>query len=77
MKGFVGFSGVLICALINIAVLITSDGVSSSKWPERVSPHVIIGSVLSVSGFCLAMAIAEGVSIAWWNKGSAVLIYLN
>jgi hypothetical protein len=63
----------LLCALINIAVLIASDNVPSSKWPERIAPHTIIGTVLSVSGFCLAAAIGEGVSIAWWRKGWLIL----
>jgi hypothetical protein len=71
-KGFVGLAGVLICALINIAILIASDGVSSTKWPERVAPHTIIGTVLSVSGLSLAMAIGEGISIAWWRKGEQI-----
>jgi hypothetical protein len=68
-KGFVGFIGVLTCALINIAILTASDGVSSSKWPNEIAPHTIIGTVMVVSGLSLALAIGEGISIAWWRKG--------
>ena len=64
-----GFIGVLTCALINIAILTASDGVSSSKWPKEIAPHTIIGTVMVVSGLSLALAIGEGISIAWWRKG--------
>ena len=72
-KGFAGIIGVLLYAIVNIVVLVTSDGVSSSKWPERVAPHTIIGTLLSLSGIFLAAAIGEGVSIAWWRKGRSKL----
>jgi hypothetical protein len=67
--GFLGLLGVLICALINVAVLISSNGVSSSVWPLQIAPHTIVNTIQSVSSLCLALAIAEGVSIAWWRKG--------
>lgn len=66
--GILGLLGVLTCTLIIVAVLIGSNGVSSSRWSTLVAPHIIVNTVQSVSGLCLALAIAEGVSIAWWRK---------
>ena len=68
--GFLGLMGVLVCAMINVAVLIGSDGVSESVWPHQVAPHTIVNTIQAVSSLFLALAIAEGVSIAWWRKGS-------
>ena len=66
--GFLGILGVLICMLINIAVLIGSDNVSSSKWPVIIAPHTIVNVIQSIGALCLALAVAEGVTIAWWRK---------
>ncbi|KAK5203827.1 hypothetical protein LTR41_010512 [Exophiala xenobiotica] len=66
--GFFGLLGVVICTSIIIAVLVASDNVSSSKWSQTVGPSIIINGFTSISGLCLALAIAEGVSIAWWRK---------
>jgi len=68
VMGFLGVLGVLICMLINIAVLIGSNHVSASKWPHVVAPHTIVNVIQSTGGLCLALAVTEGVSIAWWRK---------
>lgn len=64
--GAAGLFGVLICAIIVVAVLVCSDGVSSTVW--RLQPSTIINGLSGFSNLCLALAIAEGVAIAWWRK---------
>lgn len=66
--GFLGIIGVLICAAVTIIVLICSNNVSSSRWNQHIAPHVIVQGLNSTSNLCLALAIAEGVAIAWWRK---------
>jgi hypothetical protein len=64
--GAAGLFGVLICAVILIAVLVCSDGASSTTW--RLQPSIILSGLSGLSNLCLALAIAEGVAIAWWRK---------
>jgi hypothetical protein len=64
--GALGLFGVLICAIILVVVLVCSNGVSSTVW--RLQPSTIIQGVSGFSNLCLALAVAEGVAIAWWRK---------
>lgn len=58
--------GVLLCAALTVVVLVCSDNTSQTKW--RLQPSIIIQGLNSVSNLCLALAIAEGVAVAWWRK---------
>lgn len=71
------FSLLCIAALACIAlgVLIGSDGASSTRWPQRIAPNVILALITAISNLCLTVAVGEGVAIAWWRramKGSTV-----
>lgn len=71
------FSLLCIAALacIGLGVLIGSDGASTTRWPQRIAPNVILALVTAISNLCLTVAVGEGVAIAWWRramKGSTV-----
>jgi len=57
--------GMLCCMSIITAVLVASDGTSSTHWPQKFGPSIIINGFTSISSLCLALATAEGVAIAW------------
>jgi hypothetical protein len=66
--GAAGLLGVLVCAAVTVVVLVCSNNVSSSRWTQKLQPSIIIQGLNSASNLCLALAIAEGVAIAWWRK---------
>jgi hypothetical protein len=59
---------VIFCAAASVAILWASDHVSSSRWPTWLAPNVCIQLVNAVSGIMLAIAVTEGIAIAWWRK---------
>jgi len=62
-------------ACVALGVLIGSDGVSTSTWPQRIAPNVVLSIVNALSSLCLTIAVGEGVAIAWWRhamQGSTV-----
>lgn len=59
---------VLLCALGSVAVLVSSDRVSSSKWSRWVAPNVCLQGLNAVSNIMLAAAISQGIAITWWRK---------
>jgi Protein of unknown function (DUF3176) len=66
--GAVGLLGVIVFAAATVIVLVCSNHVSSSRWNQKIEPSVVIQGLNSGSNLCLALAIAEGVAIAWWRK---------
>jgi len=68
-----GLIAVLTCA--SLGVLIGSNNRSSSTWPQRIAPNVVLSLLNAFSSLALAVAVSEGVAIAWWRramKGSTV-----
>lgn len=62
-------------ACIALGVLIGSNGTSTSKWPQKIGPNVVLAMINALSSLALAVAVGEGVAIAWWRhamKGSTV-----
>ncbi len=62
-------------ACIALGVLIGSDGVSTSTWPQRIAPNVVLSMINAISSLALTLAVSEGVAIAWWRlamQGSTV-----
>lgn len=60
--------GVLVAAGAAALTLGIADGRSSSHWPKRIPPNVILAVINAVANLCLAIAISQGVAIAWWRK---------
>lgn len=66
---------ITLMACIGLGVLIGSDGVSTSVWPTRIAPNVVLSMINAVSSLALMVAVGEGVAIAWWRhamQGSTV-----
>ncbi len=49
-------------------VLVCSNHKAQSSWPKKITPNVILAAINSFSDLMLAIAIGQGVAIAWWRK---------
>lgn len=62
----------LVCSvLLSITatiVLNMADKTVVSHWDKRIAPNVIITILNNTSGICIAVAVVEGLAIAWWRK---------
>lgn len=73
--GAIALAFIVLLAGAALGVLIGSDRVSTTTWSQRVAPNVILSALNAVSSLALALAVGEGVAIAWWRramKGSTV-----
>lgn len=73
--GAIALACIVALACTALGVLIGSDGVSTSSWPQRIAPNVVLSAINALSSLSLAIAVGEGVAIAWWRhamKGSTV-----
>jgi hypothetical protein len=64
--------GVLLCTGAVVGVLVASNGMSSSRWTQKLGPNVCIQAITSVSTLLLGVAIVNGIAIAWWRKVSSL-----
>lgn len=62
--------GVLLAAGAAAAALVLSNNRSSTRWIKQLPPNVILAGVNSVANICLAIAVGQGVAIAWWRKAA-------
>ncbi|KAK5076575.1 hypothetical protein LTR64_005945 [Lithohypha guttulata] len=75
---FIGATALLciaVLACIALGVLVGSDGASTTHWPQRVAPSIVLAAINAISSLCLTVAIGDGVAIAWWRramKGSTI-----
>lgn len=64
--------GSLVCVIISAGaaalVLALCDGRAQSTWPEKITPNVILAGINAFANIMLAIAIGQGVAIAWWRK---------
>lgn len=73
--GAIALACITLLAGAALGVLIGSNGVSTSTWPQRIAPNVVLSMINAVSSLALTIAVGEGVAIAWWRyamKGSTV-----
>lgn len=73
--GAIALFCITIFACAAIAVLVISDNTSTTVWPQRIAPNIILSLLNALSSLALGVAVAQGVAIAWWNhamKGSTV-----
>lgn len=68
--GFSAMFGVVIAVILAFLTLAFSHDVSSTKWPKMVAPNVILAGINAFTNICLAIAIGQGVTIAWWRKAA-------
>jgi len=59
---------VLVSAALAAMVLILSDQRAQSSWPQKLTPSIILAGINAFSNLMLAVAIGQGVAIAWWRK---------
>lgn len=64
--------GSLFCVLLSAGaaalVLVLCNGRAQSHWPKKVTPSVILAGINAFANIMLAIAIGQGVAIAWWRK---------
>ncbi|KAI5239331.1 hypothetical protein E4T43_06806 [Aureobasidium subglaciale] len=73
--GFTALMTVVFCAICSVIVLLLSDGKSTSRWPEKIAPSIILSGFNGVANICFGIAIANGVAITWWRmalKGATI-----
>lgn len=73
--GLIGLSCIAIFSCASFAILIASNNVSTSKWTQNLAPHILLSVFNALGGMGLAIAVGEGVAIAWWRyamKGATV-----
>lgn len=73
--GVVGLSCIAIFACASLGVLVGSNHVSTSKWSQSFAPNVLISVFNALGSLGLAVAVSEGIAIAWWRhamKGATV-----
>lgn len=81
--GFGAFLTMLICASFTVVILKTSDKTKAEEWPAyqkyewindkwkrttQLTPSTALALVNTVTNVALAVAIANGVAVAWWRK---------
>lgn len=59
---------VILISLTSALVLVFSNNRAQSQWDKRIAPNVILSVLNSVASVCLAVAVAQGVTISWWRK---------
>jgi ABC-type nickel/cobalt efflux system permease component RcnA len=72
LLGLGSMLGVLLCTGAVVGVLVASNGMSSSRWTQKLGPNVCIQAITSVSTLLLGVAIVNGIAIAWWRKVSSL-----
>ena len=70
LLGLTALAGVLLCTAAAVGVLVGSNNMSSTKWVKQLAPNVCLSAINSVSDVLLALAMSQGVAIAWWRKVS-------
>jgi hypothetical protein len=64
--------GSLVCVLVSagaaVLILTLCDGRAQSGWPKKLTPNVILAGINAFANIMLAIAIGQGVAIAWWRK---------
>ncbi len=58
----------IVMSIVAIVVLLTSHEKAASQWDKRIAPNVILSILNSAASVCIAIAVAQGVAIAWWRK---------
>lgn len=73
--GVIGLSTIFILSCASLGVLIGSNHVSTSTWSQTVAPNILLSIFQALGSIGLALAMTEGVAIAWWRiamKGATV-----
>lgn len=73
--GVVGLSCIAIFACASLGVLIGSNHKSTSTWSQNFAPNILISIFNAIGSIGLAVAVGEGIAIAWWRcamKGATV-----
>jgi hypothetical protein len=64
--------GSLFCVLLSVGaaalVLTLCNGRAQSGWPKKITPNVVLAGINAFANIMLAIAIGQGVAIAWWRK---------
>lgn len=70
-NGFFGLIGSVCTLFLTLIILFFVNG--RHQWKGRVSitPASLISGILSLNGFFVSMAFAEGATIAWWFNARA------
>lgn len=57
---WIGFASIVValgCAAASVAVLVTSNGQSVTRWPKAIAPNVLINIMSSIENICFLTAV--------------------
>lgn len=57
--GFGALVMVLVCSAASVIVLVTSNHVSVSHWPQKIAPNVLLNIMSNVENICFTIAIGR------------------
>ncbi|KAJ9653393.1 hypothetical protein H2198_007433 [Neophaeococcomyces mojaviensis] len=60
--------GSLLLTFAALGVLLASNGKAVSQWSKTIAPNVILSLLTSGASVCIALAVSEGICIAWWRR---------
>lgn len=66
--GFCSIVATTLISVVEIIVLVLSNGKAVSQWDNKVAPNVILSVLNSGASVCIAVAVAQGVTVSWWRK---------
>jgi hypothetical protein len=50
---------VLVCAVGSVIILVTSDHISQTKWPQWYAPNILINVMVGLENICFLVAICK------------------
>ena len=50
---------ILVCAFGSVIILVTSDHVSQTKWPEWYAPNILINVMNQLENICFLVAVCK------------------
>lgn len=50
---------VLVCSAASVIVLVTSNHVSVSHWPQKIAPNVLLNIMSNVENICFTIVIGR------------------
>lgn len=66
--GFGCLFGTVMLSAASVFVLAVSNHKGYSQWNQKIAPHIILSIFNGLATLCIAVAVANGATIAWWRQ---------
>lgn len=68
ITGVASLVGILICSVVAVVIIATSNGKAKSQWKLHAAPNVLVSIATSIASILVTMAVGQGITISWWRK---------